>query len=66
MASAARLAARLGGGNDGSSLKYKAEVVRAANKEPKDNRRFVVTNLKQSPQWTHEEVYCQCGDVENR
>src|SRR5436309_11981842 len=29
---------------------YKAEVVRAANKEPKDNPRFVVTNLKQSPQ----------------
>ena len=26
---------------------YKAEVVRAANKEPKDNPRFVVTNLKQ-------------------
>jgi hypothetical protein len=25
---------------------YKAEVVRAANKEPKDNPRFVVTNLK--------------------
>ncbi len=36
---------------------YKAEVVRAANKEPKDNPRFVVTNLK---------TYCQRGDVENR
>jgi len=45
---------------------YKAEVVRAANKEPKDNPRFVVTNLKQSPQWVYEQVYCQRGDIENR
>ena len=45
---------------------YKAEVVRAANKEPKDNPRFVVTNLKQSPQWIYEQVYCHRGDVENR
>jgi hypothetical protein len=45
---------------------YKAEVVRAANKEPKDNPRFVVTNLKQSPQWIYEQVYCPRGDVENR
>jgi len=28
---------------------YKAEVVRAADKEAKDNPRFVITNLKQSP-----------------
>ncbi len=45
---------------------YKAEVVRAANKEPKDNPRFVVTNLKQDPQWIYEQVYCQRGDIENR
>jgi hypothetical protein len=45
---------------------YKAEVVRAANKEAKDNPRFVVTNLKQSPQWIYENTYCQRGDVENR
>jgi Transposase DDE domain group 1 len=45
---------------------YKAEVVRAADKEAKDNPRFVVTNLKQSPQWIYEQVYCQRGDVENR
>jgi len=37
---------------------YKAEVVRAANKEAKDNPRFVVTNLKQSPQWIYEKTYC--------
>jgi hypothetical protein len=45
---------------------YKAEVVRAADKEAKDNPRFVITNLKQSPQWIYEQVYCQRGDVENR
>jgi hypothetical protein len=44
----------------------KAEVVRAEGKEPKDNPRFVVTNMKQSPQWLYEEVYCQRGEVENR
>jgi hypothetical protein len=45
---------------------YKAEVVRAANKEPKDNPRFVITNLRQSPQWIYQKVYCLRGDVENR
>jgi hypothetical protein len=45
---------------------YKAEVVRADGKEPKDNPRFVVTNMKQSPRWIYEEVYCQRGDLENR
>jgi len=30
----------------------------------KDNPRFVVTNLKQSPQWIYEKTYCQRGDVE--
>src|SRR6266403_48008 len=44
----------------------KAEVVRAADKEPKDNPRFVITNMKQSPQWIYEKVYCARGDVENR
>jgi len=45
---------------------YKAEVVRAEGKKPKDNPRFVVTNMKQSPRWLYEEVYCQRGDLENR
>ncbi|HEY2679903.1 MAG TPA: IS1380 family transposase [Candidatus Udaeobacter sp.] len=44
----------------------KAEVVRADHKEPKDNPRFVVTNMKQTPQWLYEEVYCQRGEIENR
>ena len=45
---------------------YKAEVVRTEGKKPKDNPRFVVTNMRQSPQWLYEEVYCQRGDLENR
>jgi len=45
---------------------YKAEVVRHGEREPKDNQRFVVTNMKQGPQWIYEEVYCQRGDIENR
>jgi hypothetical protein len=44
----------------------KAEVVRAEDKAPKDNPRFVVTNMKQTPQWLYEEVYCQRGEIENR
>jgi hypothetical protein len=44
----------------------KAEVVRQADKPPKDNPRFVITNLQQSPQWIYEQVYCQRGDIENR
>jgi len=45
---------------------YKAEVVRAVGKEPKENPRFVVTNLKQNPQWVYERVYCPRGEIENR
>jgi hypothetical protein len=44
----------------------KAEVVCAPDKDPKDNPHFVITNMKQSPQWIYEKVYCQRGDVENR
>ena len=44
----------------------KAEVVCGQGKEPKDNPRFVITNMKQSPQWLYEKVYCQRGDIENR
>jgi len=45
---------------------FKAEVVRQAGKEPTDNPRFVIPNLKQSPQWIYEQVYCERGDIENR
>jgi hypothetical protein len=44
----------------------KAEVVRHPGREPKDNPRFLITNLRQSPRWVYERVYCQRGDIENR
>jgi hypothetical protein len=44
----------------------KAEVVRLEGREPKDNPRFVITNLDTSPRWIYERVYCERGDVENR
>jgi len=44
----------------------KAEVVQQSDKAPKENPRFVVTNMKQSPQWIYEQVYCQRGEIENR
>ena len=44
----------------------KAEVVQAEGKEPKDNPRFVITNMRQSPQWIYEKVYCRRGEIENR
>lgn len=44
----------------------KAEVVRATGKLPKDNARFVVTNLKKTPRHLYKRVYCGRGDVENR
>jgi Transposase DDE domain group 1 len=45
---------------------YKAEVVRHPGRDPKDNPRFVITNMQQKPQWIYEEVYCKRGDIENR
>jgi len=44
----------------------KAEVVRHPGREPKDNPRFVVTNLRQTPRWVYERVYCHRGEIENR
>ena len=44
----------------------KAEVVQAEGKEPKDNPRFVITNMQQSPKWIYEQIYCHRGEVENR
>ena len=34
--------------------------------DPKDNPRFVVTNLKRRPQGVYERVYCARGEIENR
>lgn len=44
---------------------YKAEVVRLAGREPRDNARFVVTNLRRSPERVYE-IYRMRGESENR
>ena len=44
----------------------KAEVVRLADRDPRENPRFLVTNLKQKPQRVYERIYCGRGEVENR
>lgn len=43
----------------------KAEVVRHPGRAPKNNPRFVVTNLADDPETVYH-LYCQRGDVENR
>ena len=43
----------------------KAEVVRLVGRDPRDNPRFVVTNLPQSPRRVYA-IYRERGDVENR
>lgn len=47
----------------------KAEVTispRELDKAPKDNPRFVITNLKNIPEHVYKVTYCRRGDVENR
>ena len=44
----------------------KAEVVQHPGRKPKNNPRFVVTNLKQSPRWIYRHLYSERGDAENR
>ena len=43
----------------------KAEVVRHPGRDPKNNPRFVVTNLPDAPEPLYQ-FYCRRGDVENR
>lgn len=45
---------------------FKSEVVRHPGREPKDNPRFVVTNLRSTPIHIYEKIYCYRGDIENR
>ena len=44
---------------------FKTEVVVHPDRKPKNNMRFVVTNLKMTPQNVYR-FYCQRGDAENR
>lgn len=44
----------------------KAEVVRLGHRDPRDNPRFVVTNLRRVPKRIYEAVYCQRAHIELR
>ena len=44
----------------------KGQITYHPGRKPKENPRFVITNLKGSPQRLYEDVYCARGDVENR
>jgi len=44
----------------------KAEVTCLRGRSPIDNPRFVVTNLRQTPRWIYEHIYCARGEIENR
>lgn len=44
----------------------KAEVVRLEGREPRDNARYVITNLSAAPQRVYEDIYCQRAEIENR
>jgi len=44
----------------------KADIALHPGRKPKDNPRFVVTNLSGSADWIYREIYCARGDVENR
>lgn len=44
----------------------KGQITHHPGRKPKENPRFVVTNLKGSPQRLYEHIYCARGDVENR
>lgn len=44
----------------------KAEVVQLQGYEPRDNPRYVITNLRAGPKHVYENIYCQRGEIENR
>jgi hypothetical protein len=44
----------------------KAEVVRREGRDPRDNARYVITNISTRPKHIYEDIYCQRAEVENR
>jgi hypothetical protein len=44
----------------------KAELVRSPDRAPRDNARFVITNLPIKPQELYEDIYCQRAHIELR
>jgi hypothetical protein len=44
----------------------KVDITLQTGRNPKENPRFIVTNIKRSPKWLYKRIYCQRGDAENR
>ena len=44
----------------------KADIALHPGRLPKENPRFIVTNLKTTPKFIYRKVYCMRGDIENR
>ena len=44
----------------------RASMVEHPGREPKDNPRFIITNIRGWPKRLYETIYCARGDVENR
>lgn len=44
----------------------KAEVVRLEGREPRDNARYVITNMSSGAKHVYEDIYCQRAEIENR
>ena len=57
---------RAGSWPQGRRVIVKAEVTTHFGRQPKDNPRFLITNLKTTPKHVYERVYCARGDAENR
>lgn len=45
---------------------YKAQVLVHEGRRDKANARYVITNLKHTPRWIYERVYCGRANIENR
>ncbi len=45
---------------------FKVEVLRHGTREPKENPRFVVTNINRVPKNVYEKIYCKRANIENR
>ncbi|QKK03097.1 MAG: hypothetical protein HND55_10840 [Pseudomonadota bacterium] len=45
---------------------FKADITLHAGRKPKDNPRFLVTNINGAARRIYEQIYCARGDVGNR
>ena len=44
----------------------KGQITYHSGRQPKENPRFLITNIKRSPRHIYEKIYCARGDAENR